>query len=74
MLRDRLVCGVNHKTIQKRLLSERDLTYEKAYSLAQAIEAAERDAENLKPGAVGTSTTDTSTLTSTSTGQYQYRC
>ena len=61
MLRDRLVCGVNHKTIQKRLLSERDLTYEKAYSLAQAIEAAERDAENLKPGAVGTSTTDTST-------------
>ena len=31
MLRDRLVCGVNHDTIQSRLLAEKDLTYEKSY-------------------------------------------
>ena len=32
MLRDRLVCGVNHDTIQRKLLAETDLTYEKAYT------------------------------------------
>ena len=48
MLRDRLVCGVNHDTIQRKLLAETDLTYEKAYTLAQAIEASERDTLDLK--------------------------
>ena len=48
MLRDRLVCGVNHDTIQHKLLAETDLTYEKAYTLAQAIEASERDTLDLK--------------------------
>ena len=48
MLRDRLVCGVNHDTIQRKLLAEPDLTYEKAYTLAQAIEASERDSLDLK--------------------------
>lgn len=48
MLRDRLVCGVQHEGIQRKLLSEKDLTYDKAYTLAQAIEAAERDSKNLK--------------------------
>ena len=54
MLRDRLVCGVNYEAIQKRLLSEKDLTYEKAYSVAQAIEVAEKDTKHLKSGATGT--------------------
>ena len=54
MLRDRLVCGVNHEAIQKRLLSEKDLTYKKAYSVAQAIEVAEKDTKHLKSGATGT--------------------
>ena len=48
MLRDRLVCGVNHNTIQRKFLAETDLTYEKAYTLAQAIEASERDTLDLK--------------------------
>ncbi len=48
MLRDRLVCGVNHEGIQKKLLAEKDLDYEKAYSIAVAIEVAERDTKNLK--------------------------
>ena len=43
MLRDRLMCGVNHDTIQRKLLAETDLTYEKAYTLAQGIEASKRD-------------------------------
>ena len=37
---DRLVCGVNHDTIQTRLLAEKDLTYEKVLEIAQAVEAA----------------------------------
>ena len=48
MLRDCLVCGVNHDTIQRKLLAETDLTYEKAYMLAQVIEASERDTLDLK--------------------------
>ena len=43
MLRDRLVCaGVNDSRIQRRL-SEPDLTFKKAYELAQAIETIEKD-------------------------------
>ena len=30
MLRDRLVCGVNHEGIQRKLLAEKTLTYDKA--------------------------------------------
>ena len=48
LLRDRLVCGMNHSTIQRKLLAETDLTYEKAYTLAHAIEASERDTLHLK--------------------------
>lgn len=40
MLRDRLVCGVNHQGIQRRLLAEKDLTYAKALELAKSMEAA----------------------------------
>ena len=42
MLRDRLVCGVNHKGITNRLLAE------KALELAQAMESAERDTQHLQ--------------------------
>ena len=36
MLKDRLVCGINDEKIQKRLLIETDLTFEKAYNTAVA--------------------------------------
>ena len=39
MLRDRLVCGINEDSIQKRLLSETKLTYKSAVNKAQAMEA-----------------------------------
>ncbi len=47
MLRDRLVCGVRHEGIQKRLLSEKDLTFETAYDLALSLETAERDSKSI---------------------------
>ena len=40
MLRDRIVCGINDDTIQKRLLAEAKLTYTKALELAQGLETA----------------------------------
>jgi hypothetical protein len=47
MLRDRLVCGITDKRFQQKLLAEKDLTFKKAFDLAQAIEAAERNSKDL---------------------------
>ena len=41
-LRVRFVCGLKSEVIQKRLLSEVDLTFKRAVDIAQAIEAAEQ--------------------------------
>ena len=49
-LRDRLVCGMRHKGIQQRLLSEFGLTLTKAIEIAQGMEAAERNARKLQNG------------------------
>ena len=51
MLRDRLVCGINDGGIH-RLLSEPDLTYKKSLDLAQAMEADERNVQDLKSSKV----------------------
>ena len=48
MLRDRLVCGINDNRLQRRLLAEANLTFKKAYEIAQAMEAAERSAKELQ--------------------------
>ena len=45
MLRDRLVCGINDAGIQKRLLAEPKVTYEKSVELSLAME---RAAKNMK--------------------------
>ena len=47
MLRDRLVCGINHRGIQRKLLTEADLTFDRAYALAQSVESSERDSKSL---------------------------
>ena len=47
MLRDRLVCGVHINAIQMRLLSETELTFEKAFKLATSIESASHDSKTL---------------------------
>ena len=56
MLRDRLVCGINHEGIQRKLLAEKDLTYQSAYDLAISIETAERDSSQIKKSASGGTT------------------
>ncbi|XP_060077413.1 uncharacterized protein K02A2.6-like [Ylistrum balloti] len=47
-LRDRLVCGLKAEHIQKKLLTESDLTYQKALEVAIVVETATRDAVELQ--------------------------
>ena len=48
MIRDCLVCGINDDLIQKRLLAEPRLTYEKAVELSQSMEIAAQNVKDLK--------------------------
>ena len=48
MLRDRLICAINHDGIQKKSLAEKELNFDKAYSVTVAIEVAKQDTKNLK--------------------------
>ncbi|CAG9822629.1 unnamed protein product [Phaedon cochleariae] len=48
MLRDRLVCGVNDSTLQRRLLSEKDLRFKNVYDICLAHETASRGLTVLK--------------------------
>ena len=51
MLRDRLVCGIHDQRTQRRLLAETDLTLQKAFDVAQAIESADSQVKELQqPG------------------------
>ena len=50
-LRDKLVCGLNNKMIQERLLCEADLSWDSACKIAKAQEAAIKDAAQLQGGA-----------------------
>ena len=47
-LRDRFVCGVKSESLQKKLLTEADLTIKRAQEIGQSIESAERSARDLK--------------------------
>jgi len=47
MLQDRLVCGLADTNIQRKLLTETDLTLDKALGTARAMEAAEQNAKTL---------------------------
>ncbi|XP_062620772.1 uncharacterized protein K02A2.6-like [Saccostrea cucullata] len=48
MLRGRLVCGLRNEHIQKKLLSEAELTFTSATDIAVAMETAARDATELQ--------------------------
>ena len=48
MIRDRLVCGINNRAIQKRLLVEPKLTYVKAVEIAQTTETAAQSMQKLQ--------------------------
>ena len=47
-LRDRLVCGLRSENIQKRLLTEADLTLARAVGLAQGMEATHQNTQLMK--------------------------
>ena len=49
-LRYRLLCGLQNDTIQKKVLSEVDLTLARAMEIVQGMEAAEKNARSLKKG------------------------
>ena len=51
-LRDRLVCGMHCQRTQKRLLSDKDLTLERAVAIAVSMETATKDALELQRKAV----------------------
>ena len=54
LVRDRLVCGIHNNRLQRRLLAELNLTYDKAFELVQIHEAAERNAKELRTAQPGT--------------------
>ena len=47
-LRDRLVCGLQQETTQRRPLSEVDLTYSKAIEIARTIETTDKGTKSFK--------------------------
>ena len=55
-LRDRFVCGLRDLNIQKRLLSVKDLTWEKATEQAISLELADLNAVEFKPSFTALST------------------
>ena len=52
-LRDRVVCGLKSEAIQKRLLTEGDVTLAKAIEIALSMETAQRDAQAFQPSLPG---------------------
>jgi len=48
MIRDYLVCGINYESTQRKLLAEKNLTYEKPLEIALAMEMAEQGTKDLK--------------------------
>ena len=75
-LLDRFICGVNNGRIQRRLLAETKLTFATAIQLAQSMEAAERDAQNLQQKPRSVLAVETSVPSHGTGGMLQpcYRC
>ena len=48
ILCDRMVCGINDASIEHRLISEQDLTFKKAHTLALGMEMAGRNVQALQ--------------------------
>jgi len=47
-LRDRLVCGICSEAIQRRLLTQSELTFDEALKIAQGMEAADLNVQQVK--------------------------
>ena len=48
MLRERLLCGINDPNTQRQLLSEVNLTFQKAFEIAQGLESAVQNLKTLQ--------------------------
>ena len=48
MLRDKLACGINDPSIQKKLLAEEGLDFKRALAIAEGTEAADRDLREMR--------------------------
>ena len=66
MLCDRLICGISDLRMQRRLLAEPDVNYEKAFAILQAMESADLDTQDLQvpPSTAPTSNADVHRLPS----------
>ena len=77
-LRDRLVCGLRSESIQRKLLSQRDLTLTQAVDIAKGMEAATRDSHELQGQVPNIQAVRSSSATKKSSGSTQgkpcYRC
>ena len=67
-LRDRLVCGLHSESIQRRLLSQSDLTLAQAVEIAKGMEAATRDTQELQGQAPSIKAVQSSGATKKSSG------
>ena len=52
LLRDRIICGINDDHVQRRLLLEKALTFEKALELAVSLETAKKNVSELQSTAM----------------------
>lgn len=74
-LRDRFVSGIRNEACQRKLLSEANLTFVKAFELAVSMETAAKDAEQLqRPDAGAEAVHKVETRPFNSTGRKCYRC
>ena len=65
-LRDRLVCGLRNHCIQRRLLSESNLSLQKAVEISTGMEAAELNSKTISTSSVTEEVKQVSSSTSTS--------
>ncbi|XP_059413408.1 uncharacterized protein K02A2.6-like [Carassius carassius] len=69
-LRDRLVCGLSSESIQRKLLTEMTLTYQKAVDIAMSMEAVSRESQHLSNALK----VNAMSLSSASSREKCYRC
>ena len=78
MLRDRILCDCSNKHLQTKLLSELELTFDKSFKTARAMETAEHEAKELNPHPVHSLHTNSSSHCKPTTGRKEqstcYRC